>query len=159
MSRPQSPETHGERVAQLGAAYKSALLENMARLMGGRPSHAAQVDAEHELDLWLQPTSPAAQQAIQMGGTLQDAQRANAMWAQEMRNAGATPEDIAQTTRRFAVERATAHGQGDPEKIVAYHEKMAKKAAERLGMVAGPDGAQQQAAGDPAGMMGAPTNG
>jgi hypothetical protein len=145
-NRPQE-ETTSERIGKLGGAYREALIKSMAEAYGERPANAERIDHERELMMWMMPTSPAALEAFKRGGTLQDAEEANRLWAQakkaeqqaalqqgatpeQLKEAGLTDDAIFGASRKYAVARAKAHGKGDPKLEVEWHEAQAKKAAE-----------------------------
>ena len=147
MAASQQPLSADQR-AKLGAQYRQKFIEGMAAAYGNRPRDAQPISHDKELELWLRPTSPAAQRALQMGGTPEDAMTANRLWAQYMRQqadqmrqggatadqikqAGLSDEQIFQACRSDAYDLGLQNGHDDPVETVKYHEKMAKRAAER----------------------------
>lgn len=142
---PDEP-SKAEQIGKRGAEYRQALIENMARVYGARPSNAQPLSHAEELRLWELPTSPAAVEALKMGGTLEEAREANRLWAQTMKDqanqmrqdgateaqvheAGLSDDAIFKTTRKHAYERGKANGKNDPAIEAEYHAKMAERAA------------------------------
>lgn len=151
-----APPSRAEQLGKQGADFKQALVKAMARAYGERSSNAAPISHERELELYMQPTSPAALEALKMGGTPQDAEEANRMWAvgmrqqqeqmrqaglaagtpqeqvdQQIHDAGLSDEAIFQACRQHAFELGKQHSQDDPEKEVQYHDRMATKAQQQ----------------------------
>jgi len=120
--------TRVEDFGRQGADFRQSLIKAMAQVYGGVSSNGKQISHERELEEWMKPTSPAAQQALQMGGTHEDAVRANQMFAAWMKSQGATDEDIARTCRAGAYELGKTNSENDPEKEHKYHVKMSAKA-------------------------------
>src|SRR5688572_1917545 len=98
-------DTRSDRFQEFAGEYFNRLVKGTAQLYGNKPADAVTLSADEELELWERPTSPAAQRALEMGGSLEDAQRANALWAHAMRGQqqiarqqleqqGATPDQI-----------------------------------------------------------------
>lgn len=124
-------ENIADRVSRLGVEYRSGLIEQMAKALDNRPTDGEKIGPQRELELWEQPTSPAAKIALQRGATLEEANEANAMWADAMRRQGAPEELIAQTCRQFAYERGKYHARGDLERETKWHETMAERSARK----------------------------
>lgn len=122
-------KTMQERVAELGTITRQTLIETMATLVGDRPMKGKKISHQREVELWIMPTSPAAVIAFDKGASLAEAEEANRLWAGQMKADGATDEEIFQTCRKFAYQRGKFHGHGDPSKEVAWHERMALRAA------------------------------
>ena len=120
--------TQIEKFGKQGANFREALIRGMAAAYGGVSSNGAKISHERELEEWMKPTSPAAQQAIKMGGTFEDAVAANQMFSSWMKSQGASDEDIAKTCRAGAYELGKTNGQNDPEKEHEYHVRMSGKA-------------------------------
>lgn len=118
-----------DRLPEMGGEYRRALIASMAKVWGDRPSNAVKIDSKRELGLWMQPTSPAAVAAIDAGGTPEEVEQANALWAAQMKADGASDEEIFKTCRRFAYALGKQHAKADLTKETAYHEEMAAKAA------------------------------
>lgn len=128
-----------------GAKFRQALIEKMAEAWnGGKSSTAAPINYEREVELYRLPTSPAALEAYKLGGTIEEAEEANRLWAQgmkqqqaEMKAQGAKPADIAAAglsdeqifaaCRKHAFELGRQASRDDPERENAYHEKMTAK--------------------------------
>lgn len=142
-------------VKQAAEAFSGAI-EGAANVWGGHASDAAALSPDEELKLYRMPTSPAARRAFELGGSLQDAERANAMWAQsqqatanQIRQAGmargATSDQITQVlsqhnltdeqifaqARQHAATLAKQNGRNKPTAEVEYHERLAKRLHEQ----------------------------
>ena len=147
-------ETTAQRLGKLGSGTRAALIKQAAEAYGGRPANAQPVSHERELLMWMFPTSPAAVEALKLGGDLATAELANQKWSSEMKaqqqhmrtllQQQGLPKDqidaqikqrglhdaaIFEQSRRYAATRARAHAQDDPVKAVEWHEQMAKRAA------------------------------
>jgi hypothetical protein len=137
-----------ERLGEQGAKYRQALIENMAKVYGNRPSDAQPLSNDEELRLWMLPTSPAAVEAFKRGATLEEAAEANRLWAEgmkaqqqrlrlqgvpdkEIHAQGWSDEAIFKTTRAHAYERGKANAKDDPATEADYHQKMAQRAAQK----------------------------
>jgi hypothetical protein len=122
-------ETMSDSVSRLGIEYRQALIENMARALDNRPMHGAKLSPTRELELWMKPTSPAAERAFALGGTQADAEQANTLWAQQMKAEGASDQQIFQACRKYAAALGQANGRNDPAREHEYHVRMAARAA------------------------------
>jgi len=137
-----------------GIEYRQRLIERMAAAVGNKASDAVKLSPSEELQRYMQPTSDAAKIALQKGGSLADAEHANALSAADMKmqqqamtdqlkQQGANPDQIFQQLqganltdaqifafhRKYADELAKTQSMSDPAKEVAYHEKMTEKVA------------------------------
>lgn len=140
--------------SELFAKARQRLIEGVARELGGRASDAVKLPPDEELELYRRPTSQAAQEILARGGTLEDAEAANAQWyagkkaaqqalSQQMQQQGAAPEQIAKQLaqegltdaaiyrecRLHADDLAKQNGKNDPAEEIRYHEKMSQKVA------------------------------
>lgn len=138
-----------------GIEYRARLINRMVQAVGSKASDAITLSQDDELQRYMRPTSPAAEIALENGGTLADAHAANTMYAQQLKaeqqqmtaqmqqqrlsaddqfkqlqQAGLTDEAIFATCRKYADELAKTQSMADPAKEAAYHEKMTQKAAE-----------------------------
>lgn len=114
--------------SELGVQTRQRLIELMAKLWGDKPSDAQHISAERELEMWLEPTSPAAEEVFKAGGSMETASRANAMYADWMKQQGATDDQIAQVTRAQAYQLGKINSRGDPGIEADWHAKMAERA-------------------------------
>jgi hypothetical protein len=101
----------------------------MAAALGDRPMRGERIGPQRELELWEMPTSPAAILAAKQGGTPEEIAQANALWAQQLKQEGATDEQILMECRKFAYERGKLHGKGDPRREFDWHQRMAERSA------------------------------
>lgn len=122
-------KTTAELIPELGAEYRQMMIREMANIWGGRATNAVKPDKNQELALWMQPTSPAAEKALAAGGTAQEVETANAMWAAHMKSQGATDEEVFRVCRKFAYQLGKSEAKADLAKEFAYHEQMAQRAA------------------------------
>lgn len=132
-------ESIQDRVSKLGVEYRNGLIEQMSEVLQQRPTDGEKIGPARELELWRMPTSPAAVIALKRGATLDEANQANAMWAQHMAEQGAPEELILETCRKFAYERGKYHARGSLKRECEWHEKMAAKALAQLAGQAVPD--------------------
>lgn len=149
--------TRSQEFQEFSGKWFDRLVKGTAQVYGNRPADAVTLSPDEELRLWRRPTSPAAQKAYELGGTDEDAERANSLWAHAMRGqqqitrqqlqaAGAAEEDIHAalvqqgltdelifaTCRRDAFNLGRQNSRNSPKHEVAYHKRLAEKdAAER----------------------------
>jgi hypothetical protein len=157
MATPQ--QTPIQVKSKQGIEYRQRLIDQMAQSVGNKASDAVSLSHAEELQRYMQPTSDAAQIAIKNGGSLADAEHANAISAADMklqqqalsmhlRQQGAPPDQVfAQLQQanltdaqiyayhlKYADELAKQASSNDPAKEAAYHARMtAKVAAYRAG--------------------------
>ena len=149
-------DTRSEKFKEFSGQFYQRLVEGVAGVYGGKAANAVGLTPDQELERWLQPTSPAAVRARELGGSPEDAEAANRLWAhamkgeqlkirEQMLQAGAPPAAIEQalvqqgisddaifaTCRKYAHELGRTNGHNKPKEIVAYHQKMAEKAMAR----------------------------
>ena len=139
--------------------YRQRMIDRMVTAVGGKASDAFKLSQSDELQRYMQPTSDAAQIVFQRGGSLAEAEHANALSAADMKmqqqalkdqmqqaglstddqfkqlqQANLTDEQIFAFHRKYADELAKTNSLSDPEKEAAYHQKMTEKvAAHRAG--------------------------
>lgn len=139
--------------SQQGIEYRQRMIDRMVAAAGGKASDAVKLSAAEELQRYMQPTSDAAAIVFKRGGSFAEAEHANAISAadmklqqqamtQQMKQAGLSADDqfkqlqqanltddqIQQFHRKYAYELKKTNGGGDPEKEVAYDERMVAKA-------------------------------
>lgn len=145
--------TRSDRFKEFAGEWFEKLVQGTAQVYGGKASDAVKLSPDEELTRWLQPTSPAARRAYEIGGSDEDAEVANTFWAHgmmgeqakivaQMQQAGAMPNDIATALEQqgltddqiFAACRSVAHqlgkqnSQNSRRKEAAYHKRMAERA-------------------------------
>lgn len=148
-------ETRSQKFGKIGADYRQTRIEAMAKRYGGKASEAVALSPDEELAQYRKPTSMAAQIVLQRGGSIEEAEQANALEAQhlkqqqfmmrsQLQQSGATADQmlkaltdaqltddlIFKQTRAMAWELAKANGKNDIVEETAYHEKMVKKLQE-----------------------------
>lgn len=131
-----------------GARFRQALIENAAQAFGNKPSDAVRLSPDEEIEEWLRPTSPAALRTLELGGSPEEAEQANVMWAaylkqqqaqakaqgatsEQLQQAGLTDDLIFKQCRAQAYELARTNAHGNPKKMVEYHKNILKRIAER----------------------------
>lgn len=154
--------TSGDKFQKFAGEWFDRLVKGTAQMYGGKAMDAEKLSPDQELELWMKPTSPAALKALELGGTDADAEQANVLWAhamrgqakiirQQMAGQGALPEQIHETLksqgltdemiaaecRKHAYNLGKQNGHNDPKEEVAYHKRMAEKAAARRAAQAG----------------------
>ncbi len=150
----QTDESRAETIGKIGVSYRQRLIDRMVQAVGNRASDAVKLSPEEELQRWMLPTSDAAMIAFKNGGSLADAEQANALSAQDakqqqaalttqLQQQGASPEDvykalkqggltddqILQGHRKYAHALGKSNSGGKPSREVAYHQTMSEKAA------------------------------
>jgi hypothetical protein len=156
-------ETRSQKFGKVGADYRQRLIESMADRYGGKASEAVALSPDEELAQYRKPTSMAAQIVLQRGGSIEEAEQANALEAQhlkqqqfmmrsQLQQSGATADQmlkaltdaqltddaIFRTTRAMAWELAKANGKNDIAEETRYHETMVKKLQEHRAKTAQP---------------------
>lgn len=149
-------ENRQQNFNEFAGKYRARLIEGVAAAYGNKARDAETLSPQEELRLYRMPTSDAALRVFQMGGTLQDAERANAMMANEMkgradqiRTAGLergmssdeiaallaeqqlTDEAIFAQTRKHAYRLGKQNGHNDAAQEVDYHGRMTKRLQEQ----------------------------
>jgi hypothetical protein len=152
---PDQKPMHDTFSALFGETRKR-LIKGVAAGLGGKAQDAVRLSPDDEVAEYSRPTSPAAQLVLRRGGSLDEAYRANAMWANQLKQeqatikqagqqAGQAPEEIAAQLAQAgrtddqilkecmaqAWELARANGQDDERTKVDYHERMLKRIAAR----------------------------
>lgn len=156
---PTQQQTPIQVKSKAAIEFRQRMIDRMVQAVGGRASDAVKLSPSEELQRYMQPTSDAAAIAIKNGGSLADAEHANAISAADMklqqqaltrhlRQTGATTDQIFQQLQqanltdaqiytyhqKYADELAKTAGMNDPAKEADYHSKMvAKVAAYRAG--------------------------
>lgn len=105
-----TPTTMGDALKNFAPDFVKQQVSTIVKGLGGRASDAVDLSEQEELAAWMRATASPEEIAQLIAG-------------------GADDKTILQTARRYRYALGRAAARGDPEKEVAYHESMAKKAA------------------------------
>jgi hypothetical protein len=153
MAEQQAPH---DQFSKLFAQTRERLIKGVAVGLGGKARDAVGLSPDDEIAEYTRPTSPAALKALEMGAPIEEAYRANAMWANQLKTeqaqiraqgqqAGMTPEQIHAQLQQAeltddqifkaclgqAWELARANGKDDAKATAAYHERILQRIAAR----------------------------
>ena len=138
--------TDYDRFREFAGKARAHVIEGMAKVYGGHARDDVRLSGEEEINEWRRPSSPAALKVLEQGGTLEDAERANAMhaeylkgqqaaarqlgWdAKKLAEAGLDDDGIFRQCRAQAWEMTRANGKASITEQIAYQERMEAKVA------------------------------